>query len=80
MASGSGGPGPLHFWKEHKEDLPRLAQLAAQVLAVTASSAPSERCFFAAERIIEERRTSLKPETVDNLIRVRSYLLNKWNN
>jgi hypothetical protein len=25
------------------------------------------------------KRDSLKPETVDNLIRVRSYLLNKWS-
>lgn len=70
---------PLEFWKAHCDHLPRLAQVAAQVLAITASSAPSERCFSSAGRIIEERRTSLKPETVDDLIRVRSYLLNMWN-
>lgn len=71
---------PLDFWRAHQKDLPRVAQVAAQVLAITASSAPSERCFSAAGRIIEERRTSLKPETVDCLIRVRSYILNKRNN
>lgn len=68
---------PLEFWKRHQNDLPRLAKVAAQVLVISASSAPSERCFSAAGRIIEERRTSLKPETVDDLVRVRSFLLNK---
>lgn len=79
-ASAPGSKNPLDFWRAHQKDLPRLAQVAAQVLAITASSAPSERCFSAAGRIIEERRTSLKPETVDCLIRVRSYILNKRNN
>ncbi len=37
---------PLEFWKENKNELPRLTQVDAQVLAITASSAPSERCFL----------------------------------
>jgi len=45
-----------------------LAVLARKILSVPASSAASERAFSAAGQTITERRTSLKPDTVDSIL------------
>jgi hypothetical protein len=68
---------PLDFWRTFKEKLPHLAAVACMLYAITASSAPSERNFSAAGRVIEARRTRLNPFTVDCLLRVRSFIMNK---
>jgi hypothetical protein len=68
---------PLDFWRCHKEEMPNLAAIASMLYCITASSAPSERNFSAAGRVIEARRTRLHPFTVDCLLRVRSYMMNK---
>ncbi|XP_055055329.2 uncharacterized protein [Misgurnus anguillicaudatus] len=55
----------LGWWKINKPSYPKLAKLARSVLCIPASSSSSERVFSAAGRTISERRTALKPSTVD---------------
>lgn len=57
----------LGWWKINILMHPKLAKLARSVLCVPASSS-SERVFNAAGRMIEQRRTTLKPATVDAIL------------
>lgn len=63
----------LNFWKSQNEKFPLLSRLARRTLCIPASSASSERVFSVAGRIIEERRSRLKGETVDSLIFLHDY-------
>lgn len=60
----------LKWWKVNGLVYPKLARLARSVLCIPASSSnsSSERVFSAAGRTIEQRRTALKPETVDAIL------------
>lgn len=64
----------LKWWKEHRLEFPKLAILCAYYLSIPASSASSEREFSKAGQTINERRTSLKPETVDSILVLHSAL------
>lgn len=64
----------LKWWRDHKVTFPGLAILSAYYLAIPASSASSEREFSAAGQTINERRTNLKPETVDSILVLHSAL------
>jgi hypothetical protein len=64
----------LNWWREHQEKFPKLAKLARKIFSVPASSAASERAFSAAGQTITERRTSLKPDTVDSILFLHSNL------
>lgn len=66
----------LNFWKSQSEKFPLLSRLARQTLCIPASSASSERVFSVAGRIIEERRSRLKGETVDSLIFLHDFFKN----
>ena len=57
----------LKWWKVNGLVYPKLARLARSVLCIPASSS-SERVFSAAGRTIEQRRTALKPATVDAIL------------
>ncbi len=57
---------PLDWWRIHAEKYPNIWKIARCVLAIPATSAPSERVFSAAN-IINKKRVRLKPETVDLL-------------
>lgn len=57
----------LSFWKD-ANDLPLLRILSRQVLNIPASSAASERVFSTSGRILEDRRTRLLSENVDQLL------------
>ncbi len=57
----------LEFWKKNKLFFPRLSQVAQYLLAVPASSAPSERDFSAAGYTLSERRLRLTADAVDSL-------------
>lgn len=67
----------LQWWKEHSDKLPLMAKLASRILAIPASSAASERSFSTSGRIIEERRTRLKGDTVDSLLFLNDFFKKK---
>ena len=58
---------PLEWWKKHESYFPILATLAQIYLAIQATSAPSERVFSAASRIVSAKKASLKPHMVGKL-------------
>lgn len=58
----------LEFWKGKEKKYPKLAKLPRKILAIPATSASSERNFSAAGYVMQERRTRLKPESMDNLL------------
>lgn len=64
----------LLWWKEHEKNFPKLAMIARGVLSIPASSAASERDFSSAGFVIQERRTQLKPGTVDDILFLHSNL------
>jgi hypothetical protein len=59
---------PLDWWRIHYEKYPNIWKLASCVLAIPATSAPSERVFSAAANIVNKKRVRLKPDMVDLLI------------
>lgn len=63
---------PLNFWREYREHYPVLSMLARQIHCIPASSAAVERCFSSAGFIVNERRTSLHPDQVDNIMVIRT--------
>jgi len=63
---------PLEFWNEYQGHFPVLALLARQIHCIPASSAALERCFSSSGFIVNERRSSLHPDQIDNIIVIRS--------
>jgi hypothetical protein len=54
---------PLQWWKTNQSLFPILANLATRIyLAVQAASAPSERVFSTASRILSDIKSRLNPE------------------
>jgi hypothetical protein len=62
---------PLSWWRLHHADYPHVWKLAKRILAIPATSAPSERVFSAAANIVNKKRVSLKPDNVDLLVFLR---------
>jgi hypothetical protein len=59
---------PLMHWKEAKSQSPELSQLAAKYLTIPATSAPSERVWSRAARVITAKRANLDPEVTSRMI------------
>jgi hypothetical protein len=59
---------PLKWWSERQKAYPHIATVARNILAIPASSVPSERIFSIANNIVTKKRTQLSPENVDLLI------------
>ncbi|CAF1524806.1 unnamed protein product [Adineta ricciae] len=68
---------PLHFWKENESNFPCLSRLAKRYLSIPCNSAAVEREFSAAGQIISQRRSTIEPSTVDNILFLRSIANNK---
>lgn len=58
----------MQWWHCNQRTLPQLAALARTVLCIPATSASSERNFSATGYVMNERRTCLKQESLDNLL------------
>jgi len=56
------------WWAENKKQFPTLSQLARKLLALPATSVPSERAFSKAGHIVRRRRARLSPSNVDKLV------------
>ncbi|XP_073729947.1 zinc finger protein 618-like [Misgurnus anguillicaudatus] len=72
-----GNPFDVLWWKEHAKTFPNLAMIARNILSIPAMSAASERDFSTAGFVIQERRTQLKPGTVDDILFLHSNLKGK---
>ena len=59
---------PLDWWKNNEKNFPRIAVIAKQVLAVPATSVPSERIFSAAGLLVNKLRNRLSCHLVDKII------------
>ena len=62
----------MQFWRDNSKVLPNIFLVACRVLCIPASSAASERVFSTAGRVLEKRRTSLSPNTVNHLLFLHS--------
>uniref|UniRef100_A0AAZ1XG43 HAT C-terminal dimerisation domain-containing protein n=1 Tax=Oreochromis aureus TaxID=47969 RepID=A0AAZ1XG43_OREAU len=58
----------LQWWNSNSSQFPALSNLARFVLCIPATSAPSERAFSLCGRILEERRSVLKPSSVSDIL------------
>ena len=65
---------PLKWWRDRQTKLPILAMLARMYLCIPATSAPSERIFSMASRLINKRRARLTPENAGRIIFVNRNL------
>ncbi|CAF4086103.1 unnamed protein product [Rotaria sordida] len=65
-------PNPLPFWKHHQHKFPCLSLLARRLFSIPVTSAAVERSFSAAGLAVTERRSSLDPDTVNDILFVRS--------
>ncbi|CAF4547775.1 unnamed protein product, partial [Rotaria sp. Silwood2] len=63
---------PLDFWKTVSEKFPLLSKLAKRIHSIPATSTGVERQFSSAGLIINQRRTNINPEQVDNILLIRS--------
>jgi hypothetical protein len=62
---------PLDWWKMYAGTYPVLACLAKRYLAIPATSAPSERIFSRAGRIISMRRASLSADITERMLYIK---------
>ncbi|KAK9742550.1 hypothetical protein RND81_03G181100 [Saponaria officinalis] len=54
----------LNWWKDHSAQFPILSKIARDVLVVPASTVASESAFSAGRRVLDEKRSSLHPNSV----------------
>jgi hypothetical protein len=59
---------PMEWWRENHKVYPMLGRLAKIYLSVQAISAPSERIFSAASRMITKQRNRLDPIIAGKLL------------
>lgn len=59
---------PILFWKNNKQMLGALSEVALKYSCIPATSVPSERVFSKAGQIVSARRNRLLPDNVDKLI------------
>ena len=62
----------LQFWNQYQRLFPTLSIVARKVHCIPASSVAVERCFSSIGFIINELRTSLHPDQIDNRTVIRS--------
>ncbi|CAF2519739.1 unnamed protein product [Rotaria sp. Silwood2] len=65
-------PNPRPFWRDHENKFPGLALLARRLFSIPVISAGVEQQFSSAGLTISERRSSLDPDTVNDILFVRS--------
>ena len=65
---------PLKWWKDNRMKYPYVANISRKFLAIPATSAPSERVWSRAARILSFRRARLKDDLVGRMMFVRENL------
>eukprot|EP01022_Parablepharisma_sp_SALTPOND_P021195 TRINITY_DN4096_c0_g1_i1.p5 TRINITY_DN4096_c0_g1~~TRINITY_DN4096_c0_g1_i1.p5 ORF type:complete len:109 (+),score=13.38 TRINITY_DN4096_c0_g1_i1:694-1020(+) len=59
---------PLAWWNKNEEKIPIISAMAQDILAIPATSTPSERVFSKIGNIVDKRRQQLSARNVDLLI------------
>lgn len=62
----------MRWWFYNRERYPTLFRLFLKISSIPASSAPAERTFSIAGAIVTDRRSSLLPKSVGNIILCRN--------
>ena len=70
----------LSFWKANQFRFPELASMARDVLSVPISTVASESTFSVGGRVIDQFRSSLRPDTVEALVCTRDWLYGEKGN
>mmetsp|Transcript_18751 Transcript_18751/g.26718 ORF Transcript_18751/g.26718 Transcript_18751/m.26718 type:complete len:396 (-) Transcript_18751:45-1232(-) len=73
---------PLKYWKKNAPHSPELAKLAQEYLSIPATSAPSERIWSRAARVITAKRSCIDPAVTSSIMFVQenSNLIHEhWN-
>ena len=66
---------PLPFWRDYQNKFPALSLLARRLFSIPVTSAGVERQFSLGGLTITQRRCSLDPDTVSDVLFVRSIQL-----
>ncbi|KAL5546909.1 hypothetical protein UlMin_006596 [Ulmus minor] len=64
----------LAFWKSHQFRYPELAAMAHDVLSIPVSTVAFEAAFSVGGCVLDQYRSSLKPENVEAIICTRDWL------
>jgi hypothetical protein len=62
----------LEFWEQQQRQYPFLSRYARCIFSIPATTTNVEREFSTAGFILNERRTSLQPDKLENILLVRS--------
>ena len=56
---------PLEWWRAHRQEYPRLSQMALDLFSIPMMSAECERVFSSAKNLITDRRNGLKEDIIE---------------
>ena len=59
---------PLQWWRDHQTIYPLLSKLTRKYLCLPSTSVPSESLFSTAGIIVNEKRATLDPHSVDKMV------------
>jgi hypothetical protein len=64
----------IQYWENNKQKYPCLSKMALDFLTIQLSSVASESAFSGSGRVLTDYRTRLKPENLEALMQLRSWL------
>jgi hypothetical protein len=70
----------LSFWKGNEFHYPEVAAMARDVLSIPISTVALESTFSIGGRVIDQYRSSLKPDIVEALVCTRDWLYGEQGN
>jgi hypothetical protein len=70
----------LSFWKGNEFRYPEVAAMARDILSIPISTVASKSTFVVGGRVIDQYRSSLKPDVVEALVCTRDWLYGKQGN
>jgi len=73
-AAPGAGDDPLRFWQARGSRCPLLAPVARLVLAIPATSVPSERLFSTAGLVVDRLHASMVPDMVQKILFLNKFV------